>query len=292
MLKSKIALGTVQFGLPYGITNQAGQTSPAEAVKILSFAKSAEIDMLDTAIGYGDSEQVLGDVGFESFNIVTKLPALPKDQVDVVQWVQQQLEDSCERLKSSALYGVLLHRPADLQGDGGKALARSLETLKEAQMVQKVGVSIYGPDDLAQIGDISNIDLVQAPLNVVDRRLQISGWLHRLKDSGVEIHARSAFLQGLLLMRRSNIPPKFERWSRLWDEWHQFLSQTGTSALSACLSYPLSLPEVDRVVVGVDSSEQLKDILAAAEGIDHSIDTSFMVSTDTRLINPSRWSSL
>jgi len=292
MPKSKIALGTVQFGLPYGITNQYGQISPAEAVKILSLAKNAEIDVIDTAIEYGDSEQMLGNVGFEGFNVVTKLPALPIDRVNIAQWVTQQIARSRQRLKASNLYGVLLHRPADLLGDGGKALARSLETLKEAQVVQKVGVSIYGPDELAQVGDISNIDVVQAPLNVVDRRLQISGWLHRLKDSGVEIHTRSAFLQGLLLMDRRDIPPKFGRWSRRWDEWHQFLSQTGTSALVACLSYPLSLPEVDRVVVGVDSSQQLEDILSAAEGVDHSIDTSFMVSSDKRLINPSHWSAL
>ena len=292
MPKSKIALGTVQFGLPYGITNQAGQTSPEEAVKILSLAKNAEIDVLDTAIGYGDSEQVLGELGFEGFNVVTKLPALPIDLVDVDQWVTQQIARSRQRLKASSLYAVLLHRSADLLCDSGEGLARSLQMLKEGGVVQKVGVSIYDPDELTPIERILDIDLLQAPLNVIDRRLQTKGWLHRLKDAGVEIHTRSAFLQGLLLMSRNAIPPKFERWSRLWDDWHEFLSQIGTSALSACLSYPLSLKEIDRVVVGVDSSQQLKDIIVAAEGIDHSMDTSFMVSSDKRLINPSHWSAL
>jgi aryl-alcohol dehydrogenase-like predicted oxidoreductase len=273
----RLALGTAKFGLNYGVAKSRGQTVVAEVERILSAADIAGLDTLDTAIGYGDSEQVLGDIGFESFDIVTKLPALPKDQVDVIQWVEQQLEDSCERLKRPGLYAVLLHRPTDLLGAGGKALARSLQVLKEDRVVQKVGVSIYDPEELTPIEKILDIDLVQAPLNVVDRRLQTSGWLHRLKDSGVEIHARSVFLQGLLLMDRSDIPPKFERWSRLWDDWQHFLSEKGTNALSACLSYPLSLPEVDRVVVGVDSSQQLKDIVAVAEGVDHSIDTSFMV---------------
>jgi hypothetical protein len=135
------------------------------------------------------------------------------------------------------------------------------------------------------------IDLVQAPLNVIDRRLQTSGWLHRLKDAGVEINTRSAFLQGLLLIDRNDMPAKFERWSVMWDQWHQRLNRSGTTALCACLSYPMSLPEVDRVVVGVQSAKQLEDILATASTFYQSLDTSFMVSTDEQLINPSQWSS-
>ena len=288
----RLALGTAQFGLDYGVANSQGQMPASEVGRILIAARIAGLEILDTAMGYGSSEQVLGDFGIEDFHIVTKLPGLPIGLVDVDQWVEQQIVSSCERLRASGLYALLLHRPADLLSDKADALARSLKKLKENHVVQKVGVSIYDPEELTPIERILDIDLVQAPLNVIDRRLQTSGWLHRLREDGVEIHTRSAFLQGLLLMARSDMPEKFERWSSMWDQWQRYLKDTEISALSACLAYPLSLPEVDRVVVGVDSARQLDDILTAANSHNQSADTSFMTSSDTQLINPSKWSDL
>jgi len=292
MLNRKIALGTVQFGIDYGVTNQCGRTPPEEAIRIISLAKKAGINTLDTAIGYGDSEKVLGEIGVSDFQVVTKLPALPKDLIDVGVWVKDQINSSLTRLKNLTLYAVLLHRPADLLGGNGAALFKALEKLKDDELIEKVGVSIYDPDELDAISTMMAIDLVQAPLNVIDRRLQTSGWLHRLKDAGIEIHTRSTFLQGLLLMNRNDIPAKFGRWSDMWDQWCQQLNKSGITGLRACLSYPMSLSEVDRVVVGVDSAKQLEEILFAATVIDQSLDTLFMMSSDTHLINPSLWSSL
>ena len=134
--------------------------------------------------------------------------------------------------------------------------------------------------------------MIQAPLNVIDRRLQTSGWLDRLKDDGVEVHTRSAFLQGLLLMERNKIPQKFSRWSKLWDQWHEKSKNTVVSRIAACLAYPLSLEQVDQVIVGVDSAVQLLEILQAAMKVNEGPDTSFMCSSDLDLINPSNWNQL
>jgi aryl-alcohol dehydrogenase-like predicted oxidoreductase len=292
MLNRKIALGTVQFGVKYGVANQFGQMPFNDALSVISLAKKFGINTIDTAIGYGDSEEILGEIGTKSFQVVTKLPALPKYSMEVGDWVKSQIEGSCARLKTLTLYAVLLHRPADLLGCNGCSLLIALKRLKDDGAVEKIGVSIYDPDELDAVWSRMPIDLVQAPLNVIDRRLQSSGWLHRLKDSDVEVHTRSAFLQGLLLMNRSDIPEKFSRWACLWDQWHEQLNSSGITALSACLSFPQSLPEVDRVVVGVDNEEQLKSILAVSTEANHSLDTSFMVSTDAQLINPSKWAAL
>ena len=289
---SNLSLGTVQFGLDYGIANKAGQVSLGEAQSVMSLAKANEIDVVDTAIAYGTSEQVLGKVGVDGFRVVTKLPSLPEGQDNVAHWVTEQVRESLARLGQKKHYGLLLHRSEDLSGSKGGQLIQALADLKNGGFVQKIGVSIYSPDELEVVCDKIKIDLVQAPLNVIDRRMETTGWLDRLKDDGVEVHTRSVFLQGLLLMERTKIPQMFSRWSSLWDEWHEKLKVLGVSPLAASLAYPLSLEQVDKVIVGVDSAVQLSEILQVVENANEGPDTSFMRSTDLDLINPSNWNHL
>lgn len=289
---TKLALGTVQFGLDYGIANGAGQVKGTEVEQILSEAKKNSLDLLDTAIAYGISEEVLGKVGVDGFRLVTKLPPLPDVQNNVAFWVTEQVRESLARLGQKKLYGLLLHRSEDLSGSKSGQLIQALADLKNDEFVQKIGVSIYSPDELEAVCDKIKFDLIQAPLNVVDRRLQSSGWLDRLKDDGIEVHTRSAFLQGLLLMERSKIPQKFSRWSSLWDLWQKRLMDSSISPLAASLAYPLSLEQVDQVIVGVNSAAQLLEILKAAENANEGLDTSFMSSTNLDLINPSNWKNL
>lgn len=213
----RIALGTVQFGLPYGIANQTGQVARSEAKAMLQLAAANSIDTLDTAIAYGESETRLGEAGVQSFNVVTKLPAIPASCHDVNGWVREQVGLSLCRLDLTRVYGLLLHRSDDLLGNNGAMLWHALEELRDVDLVQKIGVSVYAPSEIEAVTSLYKVDLVQAPFNIVDRRLSTSGWLDRLKSKGVEVHTRSAFLQGLLLMSRTAIPPKFSSWNPLWD---------------------------------------------------------------------------
>lgn len=292
MLTNKLALGTAQFGLSYGVANQVGQVHPSTVRTIIEIARSQNIDMIDTARVYGTSEEVLGKAGVSGFRVVTKLPSFPIGKPDVARWVRGQIEASLKHLCQEKLYGLLLHRPQDLFGWKSEELIQSITDLKSAGLVLKIGVSIYSPDELDEVYKKIKIDLVQAPLNVIDRRLQSSGWLDRLKDDGVEVHTRSTFLQGLLLIERDKIPKSFSRWSNLWDQWHEHLKRSGTSALAACLAYPLSLEQIDRVIVGIDSTAQFGDILAAAHNLDDVFDALFMCSEDLDLINPYNWDRL
>lgn len=287
----KIALGTVQFGQPYGIANQAGQVTRPEAKAMLQLAVANGIDTLDTAIAYGESETCLGEVGAQDFKLVTKLPAVPEGCADISGWVHDQVATSLARLGVTVIYGLLLHRSEQLLGPNGKEIYQVLQDLKGNGRVQKMGVSIYAPSELEAITKLFRLDLVQAPLNLVDYRLQTTGWLKRLKDNGVEIHTRSAFLQGLLLMQQVAIPSKFSPWNNLWKRWHTFLKDHDVSAVQACLSFPLSLPEIDRVVVGADSVDQLMQIIEAASNAS-SVDLPDLQCNEENLINPSRWSLL
>ena len=287
----KLALGTVQFGLPYGIANQNGQVSRGEVGKILTLARESGIDTLDTAIAYGDSEACLGSVGTHCFKVVTKLPALPGGVANVGAWVDEQIQNSLQRLKVDSVYGLLLHRSEQLVGESGRATINALERLKSDGIVQKIGVSIYAPRELDAVMEICSIDLVQAPFNLIDRRLLTSGWLQQLHDQGVEVHARSAFLQGLLLMKREAIPEKFSPWSNLFDSWHAWLQENPVTPVEACLAFLASHSFIDRIVVGVESHAQLQELLRAAPD-QTPLQLPDLHCEDERLINPSNWNSL
>ncbi len=287
----RLALGSVQFGLAYGVANRSGQVSPAEAKEIIQAARSAGVDTIDTAIGYGDSEACLGNIGVTDLNVVTKLPGLPGELADVRSWVEKEFAQALLRLRLTRVYGLLLHRPSDLSGRYGAELWAAMAYLKNRQLVEKIGVSIYEPIELDFLTARFDIELVQAPFNLLDQRLSSSGWMDRLKKKNVEIHTRSAFLQGLLLMSRKEIPSKFERWNGLWDRWHQWLQAGDTTALRACLAFPLSFAQIDRVVVGADSAQQFREILRAlARPLSQDLPELRCDSED--LINPAIWPSL
>ena len=284
----RLALGTAQFGLPYGIANKSGQITRSAARAMLQLAAANGIDTLDTAIAYGESETCLGEVGSQGFKLVTKLPAVPGGCVDVSDWVQEQVAASLSRLGVNTVYGLLLHRPQQLLESGGEVIYQVLQELKKTGQIQKVGVSVYAPGELEALIPRYRFDLVQAPFNLVDRRLHTSGWLQRLKDEGVEIHTRSAFLQGLLLMPQSTIPEKFAAWSELWRTWHEWLEQSELTPLQACLRYALSFSQINKVIVGVDNLAQLKAVLVAAAGPLPQIPDTLSTS-DLALINPVNW---
>lgn len=287
---SRLAIGTVQFGLPYGVANQVGQVSRAEAKAMLQVALDNGIDTLDTAIAYGDSEACLGKVGTSGFKLITKLPALPDSSVDINTWVQQEVSASLLRMGVTKVYGLLLHRSEQLLGSRGVLLYKALESLKNDGLVQKIGISIYSPNELVVLTPQYHFDLVQAPFSLVDRRLYSTSWMQRLKDADVEIHTRSVFLQGLLLMSHADMPIKFAPWADLWETWNRWLADHDCSAVEACLAFPLSFPEIDRVVVGADSVSQLAQIVSAVKQV--KINLPNLQSEDENLINPGNWNLL
>lgn len=287
----KFALGTAQFGLHYGVANAAGRVKVHEAKAILEGAQACGMNTLDTAIAYGDSEAVLGQLGGGQWKIITKLPEVPDDCDNVAQWVRHQIQQSMARIHVTQLYGVLLHRPDQLFGGMGKVLYDALQDLKAQGLTHKIGVSVYGPGELDLLFSVYGFDLVQAPLNILDRSLVESGWANQLHDAGVEVHARSAFLQGLLLMPARQRPAKFNRWADVWATWDRWLVRERLTPLQACLRYVSNLSVIDRVIVGVDTAIQLTQIVEAAQGSLTNL-PEFGTLQDARLINPASWSQL
>lgn len=133
--------------------------------------------------------------------------------------------------------------------------------------------------------------MIQAPYSIFDRRLDTSGWLGRLNKENVEVHIRSIFLQGLLLMNKNTRPKKFNKWLGLWNQWDDWLVDNDVTPLQAAISFSISDNRISKVTVGVDSLEQLKEIIFASNSNINKFPKDFNIK-DTKLLNPFEWSSL
>jgi aryl-alcohol dehydrogenase-like predicted oxidoreductase len=256
-LAERLALGTAQFGLAYGLNNEAGQPSTSAVAEVLAAAQAAGLTLLDTAAAYGNSEARLGELSSENpaFSLITKLAAGPPAQVT------QHLAESLARLRRSQLYGVLFHAFGPLQAE--PTAWRALQAARAAGQVARIGVSLYHPHEaewlLAQGWDI---DLVQVPYNVLDQRF--AAVLPRLAAHGVEVHVRSAFLQGLLLREPASLPAFFEPLAPKVKQLRHLADEAGVPLPALLLLFAAYAPGVARAVIGVDSVANLHENLAAA----------------------------
>jgi aryl-alcohol dehydrogenase-like predicted oxidoreductase len=231
----------------------------------------------------------LGELGVEDFKIVTKVPALSSVEDDVYLWLLKRVEESLRSLRVQRLHGLLLHHAPDLYGAAANRLVKALGRVRDAGMVEHVGVSIYAPSDLELVDAPCTFGLVQAPMNVFDRRIIESGLLARLQNAGVEVHLRSAFLQGLLLMPAAAVPNTFRPWQPRFNRWHAWCRENALTPLEACLAHVRSVAPGAKIVVGCDNAEQFAEILEALRQPPLEAPDEFRFG-DLRLINPALWS--
>lgn len=259
---NKIALGTVQFGLNYGISNTTGQVSLEEIAKILDYCKNHGINTLDTAQGYGESEKVLGQFDLSSFKVITKLMG------------SARLETSLDNIKQDSVYGLMFHRENECNDQAW----RQFESYKTQGLVQKIGVSVYTPEVLEQLIQRYPIEIVQFPMNILDQRF--ISLLPKLKDKKIEVHTRSTFLQGLLLME--SIPDYFA-------PIEEIIKSIPNPRLEYAIAFGKKQKEVDKMVLGVTKLQDLKEIYKAYNAKVRNIDYSDYMVSDEKFINPSVW---
>ena len=289
----KLGLGTAQFGLDYGVSNRNGKTPASEVAAILRAALAHGIEVLDTAPLYGDSEASLGQAlaGSSRFRVVTKTPAFGRRPIsaDDVSYLRDTFRQSLQNLATGGVYGLLIHHADDLLAENGAILFEAAYSMKQEGLVQKVGVSVYSGEQIDAILGRFQVDLVQLPFNILDQRLRSGGQLRRLKAAGIEIHARSVFLQGLLLMPPPALPGYFEPLRGHLSKLHRQLEHMGLTPLEAALGFVLGIDEVDVVLCGVNNERQLLEICAAAA---RRVDMPALhryAYGDQAMLDPTRW---
>ncbi len=278
-----LVLGTAQLGMEYGVANRTGTPDESRVAEILDQAYISGIRILDTAAAYGESENALGRAGISRWEVITKVPSffeLPDDRLD--ESVYESVLRSLDRLKTDCLFAVLAHDHRDMVGERGRRVLGALERLQAENRVQSIGVSVYTPSDLDGLEPAAT-QIVQAPFNVLDQRIVGS-------DLSAELHVRSVFLQGLLLMPPHARPARFARWNGLLIRFDERIRDSGLDPVAFCLGFAAQQPAVAKCVVGLEHPDQLAGIVAAfGAGRNVVIEAEDMASYDLDLIDPRRW---
>jgi aryl-alcohol dehydrogenase-like predicted oxidoreductase len=272
-MNAKLGLGTVQFGMRYGVAG-SDQVPRPEVERIISLASSAGINTIDTAEAYGSAETVLGKVGVQAFKVVGKVGRCEADGD-----LRKRVEASLARLGIAEFEAVLLHAPGQLLEN--RRLAAELCALKSAGLARAVGFSSYEPEEVVRLSQILTPDLVQLPVSAIDARWdELLSFLHA---RGIRVHLRSAYLQGLLML--ATTPAWAQRWDKLLAAWRGWVAGNGTTPAKAALAIALARP-VECVVIGVDNAGQLAQVLdlPSLNPLPEHLKTK-----DPDLLDPRRW---
>jgi len=252
---NKIIIGTVNFGIKYGISKT--MLSQNEVFKITDLAIKNSLKTFDTAQSYGISEKLLGKIK-KKIEIITKI--IPNKKWKNINFLKFQIQKSLNNLNRSTIHAVLFHDIQILKTRNGKIIFKNLEMLKKKKIIKKIGVSIYKFKDLVFLLKNYNIDILQCPFSIFDTRLIDQGWLKLLKKNKVEVHARSVFLQGILVDKNLSNKKYFNKWKKKLKMWFDYLKAKKIRPVEACINFVVS-SKVDKLIIGIKDLSHLKEIL-------------------------------
>ncbi len=281
---SKLTLGTAQFGMPYGLSKK--EVSLKEIEKILDYSKKIGIKNLDTAQSYNNSLKKLGSLNIKEWKIISKIPSIPKNIKNKKDWINQVFIDMLEKLNISKMDTILLHNEEDiLSKEYGEEVFKTLHNLKKNKLVSNIGCSIYTPQKIKNIISRYDLDIIQAPYNIFDKRIISSGLYNILKKKKVKLDLRSIFLQGLLLTTK-NYPQIFKNNIYL-NQFNEWLKKNKHNNISACFSSTSEI-KFHRLIFGVHNLLQLKEIIKYCSKNITSI-PDFDIHDKNILIDPRKW---
>ena len=292
---TELALGTAQFGLAYGITNKDGQITEIAAKQLLNCAQTAGINFLDTAQAYGNAELVLGRTmpNKNTFKIISKLPSQTGKhfgEESKKQW-QRALETSLERLSVSSLDALLLHNAGDLARADKQPLLDWLLDIQDKGLVQRLGVSIYEERDLEGV-PLNLLQLVQLPCSLYDQRFIQHGTVRSLIDQGIAVHARSIYLQGLLVTASSQWPetmnPSFRNHHRALEA---FANEKCKSLVEMAVGWIRALDLFEAAVIGITCMKELQVLTDAWQATPPwlQVDTTGWAWEQAKDLDPRQW---
>ena len=291
----RLGLGTAQLGLDYGVANRTGMPSEETAIRLLRAAWEKGLLLTDTAPAYGEAEPRIGRAlrvhpkGSPPPRVVTKLgPASRLCRPDLPECWENEATESLRRLGVPSVHALLVHHPEDLLGPNRDPVLSALHRLQDRGCAAKIGFSCYEPEEALQILRFFTPQVVQLPLNLLDQRMRDRGILARLRELGAEIHGRSCFLQGLLFLDPETLPPRVASARPMLRGLRFLASDLGKTVEELALGFCLGIPEVDSVLVGVETSEQLERLLDVAAPLPADLFAPLSCA-DTSIVDPRRW---
>ncbi len=287
-MKNKIILGSANFDQVYGIKKNFMKKS--ELKKLFKLALKNKIRTIDTSPLYNKSEKIIGLLNNNKFKIISKIPKTPRNikKKNIKKWLKQNVMISLKNLKIKKFECLLLHNANSLLSKNGDEIYRSINNMKTSAITNKIGISIYDFNTLGKILEKFKFDLIQAPLNILDQRLIKTGWLRKLKKRKMKVHARSIFLQGMLLLKHNQLPKKLKKLNENCLKWENWLKKNKLNPLQVCLSFVLNQRQLDGIVVGYNNTNQLKQILELKQ-MKNNFSLPNLNINNKKLIDPREW---
>jgi len=287
----KYGLGTAQLGQIYGISSRKNIYSLSETKKLINIIHKFpnKIDLIDTAQLYGESEDLLGKVDTKSIKIITKI-SIDFNKGNIRNQIINKLNLSLLKLKKKKIYGLLIHNPPALNISSISELYDILLDLKENKIIGNFGLSIYDPSDLELYLKNYNFDIIQGPFNIIDQRLKNDGWFDEFQKRKIKFHARSIFLQGLLLLNKNQRNIYFNKFNAFWKEWDGFLNKYKVNAIDVCLNFILNEDKIHRIIVGVNSVSQMQYLIKMnIDKKNNNLNFNYTGNINIKLIDPRIW---
>ena len=282
----KLVIGSAQLGMNYGLFNNR-KINHKEFKKIEKLVLKSKINFIDTAINYGDSENIIGSSKLKNLHIITKIKLPSKKNIQVRNWALKEISKSLYKLKIKKIYGVLIHDYKDLLGKYGKDYLLSLQELKKKKIIKKIGISIYDSHEIKKIWKFWKPDLIQVPFNPLDNRILDSGWVDVFRKFKVKIFARSVFLQGLLINSDNSFIVN-KNYLILLNKFKNWCYKNNISLLQACIHFVKQFKKIDYLVVGFNNYSQLKEIIDVFKKKQIIIPKKFSTNKKN-LIDPRKW---
>ena len=282
----KLVIGSAQLGMNYGLFHNR-KINHKEFKKIEKLILKSKINFIDTAISYGDSENIIGSSKLKNLHIITKIKLPSKKNIQVRDWTLKEISKSLYKLKIKKIYGVLIHDYKDLLGKYGKDYLLSLQELKKKKIIKKIGISIYDSHEIQKIWKFWKPDLIQVPFNALDNRILDSGWVDVLRKFKVKIFARSVFLQGLLINEDNSFIVN-KNYLILLNKFKNWCYKNNISLLQGCIHFVKQFKKIDYLVVGFNNYNQLKEIIDVFKKKQITIPRNFSTNKKN-LIDPRKW---
>ena len=284
----KLIIGTAQFSGNYGINSVKKKISFYDKKNLLRCASKSKIKDLDTAVSYKKVHRDLGRVGVNKFKINTKLPKIKTYNINYEKWINGNIAKTLAELKLKKIESILIHNQKDLNIKNREKYILGLKKIKQKKLVKKIGISLYNIKDIFRILKFWKPDIIQIPYNIFDRRIEEKNILFFLKKRGIEIHARSVFLQGLLANKRR--PKKFNKWSKYFDKWFDWCENNSIEPFKAAYLFANANKKIDKIIVGFENISQLKKLVNIKN--DKKIKFPKINISDRTLLNPFNWKKI
>ncbi len=283
---SQIILGTANLNKKYGFLKKSIRFS--EFKKIIKNSNKNKVRYIDTSINYSGVHKILGKLNLNKIKVITKISIPTNNNINAELWIEKIIKNIVRDLKTKSLYCVLIHNSNILLNNKYKKYILNLNELKKKGKIKKIGFSVYNLREAKILLKKYKFDILQVPLNIINQTFCDKNFLQNIRKKNIEIHARSIFLQGILLSKDLRKMKYFKRWRTFWKDYYNWLNKNRISGLTACLSFINGVKNISGYVIGIENEKQFKQVLDCKIKKNLKFE-SFLSQKNKKLIDPSKW---